>query len=95
MKRNTYLVMEQNTKNVNINSILLKPAEKRSDYSKIQILIDNKSMTPTEIKLFYKDGSKTYLKINSLTMNQIIDNNVFIFNKTDHPGVSVEDLRMN
>lgn len=78
-----------------LQSITLKPVEKRSEYTKIEFLIDKKTSLPDEIKMYMKDGSKTFLKINSLKMNQKLDNNVFIFNKTEHRGVTVEDLRMD
>lgn len=75
--------------------LIFKPISKYSEYSKIETLIDNVTFLPSEIKMFYKDGIKHILKINSVQMNQKIENNVFIFNKADHPDVSVEDLRMN
>jgi outer membrane lipoprotein-sorting protein len=78
-----------------LQQMTLKPVEKRSEYSKIEFLIDKKSGFPDEIKMFMKDGSKTFLKINSVKMNQNLGNSVFIFNKAEHPGVSVEDLRMD
>lgn len=78
-----------------LQQMTLKPVEKRSEYSKIEFLIDKKTGLPDEIKMYMKDGSKTFLKINSLKMNQKLDNNVFIFNKTEHRGVTVEDLRMD
>lgn len=78
-----------------LQQMTLKPVEKRSEYSKIEFLIDKKSGLPEEIKMFMKDGSKTFLKINSVKMNQNLANSVFIFNKAEHPGVSVEDLRMD
>ena len=88
-------VMEQIKGKSDVRSVLLKPTEKRSEYSKIQLLINSKTLIPSDIKIFNKDGSRTFIKINSMTLNQNIENNVFIFNKTDHPGVSVEDLRMD
>ena len=78
-----------------LQQITLKPVDRRSEYSKVEFLIDKKSGLPDEIKMFMKDGSKTFLKIISVEMNQKLDENVFIFNKAGHRGVSVEDLRMD
>lgn len=76
-------------------NLIFKPVDKFSEYTKIETLIDKKTLLPHKIQMFYKDGTRNVLEINSVKMNQKIENNVFIFNKADHSGVSVEDLRMN
>jgi outer membrane lipoprotein-sorting protein len=53
-----------------LQQIVLKPADKRSEYTKIELLINTKSGFPDEIKMFLKDGTKNYLKINSVKLNQ-------------------------
>jgi outer membrane lipoprotein-sorting protein len=83
------------TKTKKLQKIVLKPVNKRSEYSKIEINIDTKTKLPDEIKMFMKNGNKSFLKINSVKLNQKIDNNVFTFNKTEHRGVTVDDLRMD
>ncbi len=78
-----------------LNTLMLKPIDKESEFSKINILIDSKSYLPYEIAIMYKDGLKNNIKINEILLNQKIQNSVFKFNEAEHPGVSVEDLRMN
>jgi len=89
------LAPEKKIKGKSYYDIIIKPQDKYSGYSKIELLIDKKTMLPYMVKMIMKDGTKNILKINSVKMNQDTDNNVFIFNKAEHPGVSVEDLRMN
>lgn len=81
--------------NEKTKKVVLKPVEKRSEYTKVEFLIDAKTNMLVEVRMFNKDGSRTFIEINNVKLNQNIDNNVFIFNKADHPGVSVEDLRMD
>ena len=89
------LAPDKKQKGKSYYSIVLKPADRYSEYSKIEFTINKKSLLPYEVKMIMKDGIKNILKINSIKMNQDVNNNVFIFNKAEHPGVSVEDLRMN
>ncbi len=77
------------------NTLMLKPVDKESEFSKIVILINSKSYLPYDIEIMYKDGLKNNIKINEILLNQKFENSVFKFNKADYPGVSVEDLRMN
>lgn len=83
------------TKTKKLQKIVLKPATKRSEYSKIEIYINTKTKLPDEIKMFMKNGTKSFLKISSVQLNQKLNNNVFTFNKTEHRGVTVDDLRMD
>ncbi|MGE5354905.1 MAG: LolA family protein [Deltaproteobacteria bacterium] len=78
-----------------LQQIVLKPAAKRSEYLKIEFIINTRSGLPEEIKMFMKDGYKTFFKISSVKLNQKFNNNVFIFNKAEHRGVTVDDLRMD
>lgn len=95
-KKYIYVLSERiTTKTKILQKIVLKPANKRSEYSKIEINIDTKTKLPDEIKMFMKNGTKSFLKISSVQLNQKINNNVFTFNKTEHRGVTVEDLRMD
>ena len=95
-KKYIFMMAEPVTRKGNrIHKIILKPEERRSEYTKIEIMIDEKTSLPNEIKLFMKDGSRSFLKINSIQLNQKIKNNVFIFNPAAHSGVTVEDLRID
>ncbi len=76
-------------------NLIFKPTEKFSEYTKIEALIDKKSFLPNKIKMFYKDGTKNTLNIRSALINKAIDDSVFSFDTQKHPGVTVEDLRMD
>lgn len=76
-------------------NLIFKPTEKFSEYTKIEAFIDKKSFLPYRIKMFYKDGTKNTLDIESALINKAIDDSVFSFDKQKHPDVSVEDLRMD
>ena len=89
------LSTDKKVKNRNYYHIIFKPVDKLSEYSKVDVLIDKKTFLPYQIKMILRDGTKNILKINSIKMNQKINDNVFIFDNKEHPGVSVEDLRMN
>ena len=89
------LAPDKKEKGKSYYNIILKPQDKYSEYAKIELLIDKNSLLPHKVIMIMKDGTKNILEINSIKMNQDINNNVFIFNKAEHPGVSVEDLRMN
>ncbi|HHH54734.1 MAG TPA: outer membrane lipoprotein carrier protein LolA [Bacteroidetes bacterium] len=89
------LLPNKKIKNKIYKNILLKPVDKYSDYIKVDILIDELSGLPFKFKMFVRDGTHNILEINSLKMNQKVDESVFIFDKTKHPGVIVEDLRMD
>jgi len=76
-------------------NLIFKPTDKFSEYTKVEALIDKKTLLPFKIKMFYKDGSRNTLDIESVSLNKALDDNVFSFKVQDHPGVSVEDLRLD
>ena len=89
------LATDRKIKNKAYYNIIFKPVDKYSEYIKVDVLIDKKTFLPYQIKMLMKDGKRNILKINSIKMNQKINDNVFIFDSNKHPGVFVEDLRMN
>lgn len=89
------LAADKKVKNKKYYNIIFKPVDKYSDYVKVDVLIDKNTFLLYQIKMIMRDGSQNILKINSIKMNQKINDNVFIFDSKKHPGVSVEDLRMN
>lgn len=89
------LSVDRKIKNKAFYNIIFKPVDKYSEYIKVDVLINKKTFLPYQIKMLMRDGSQNILKINSIKMNQKINDNVFIFDNSKHPGVSVEDLRMN
>lgn len=74
--------------------IEFKPKDKNSQYAKIRMAID-KADQPHYIKVFSKNGSKFTLVINKIINNRNYPANYFVFNSKTHPGVHIEDLRID
>lgn len=77
-----------------LTQIEFKPKDKKSDYSKLRVSLDEKLGTIEEVKAFAKDGSRYAFTINKLTPNKKFEATYFTFDTKKYPGVRVEDLRM-
>ncbi len=74
--------------------IEFKPVDRRSEYSKLKLAIDEKALTVESIKAFAKDGSNYTFAISSFTPNKAFPAGYFALDPKQFPGVRVEDLRM-
>jgi outer membrane lipoprotein carrier protein len=72
-----------------------KPTNKNSEYSKLRLSVDKKTNQIIGVKAFGKDGSRSTMVINELTPNKTYPNGTFNFDKSKHPGVKIEDLRID
>ena len=72
-----------------------KPTTKNSEYSKLRLSVDKKTNQIIGVKTFGKDGSRCTMVINELTPNKTYPNGTFNFDKSKHPGVKIEDLRID
>ncbi|MBI5915050.1 MAG: outer membrane lipoprotein carrier protein LolA [Bacteroidetes bacterium] len=77
-----------------VQQIEFKPISKDSDYSKIRLTLDKKTLDIVSIKSFGKDGSRYTLIMNKLTPNKQTPATTFTFAKTECPECRFEDLRM-
>jgi outer membrane lipoprotein carrier protein len=77
-----------------LTQIEFKPKDKKSEYAKMRLSIDEKTGTIDNIKAFGKDGSRFTFKIVRLTPNKVFTASTFSFDPKQYPGVRVEDLRM-
>lgn len=73
--------------------IEFKPKDKKSEYSKIRLSIDEKAGTIQSIKAFGKDGSRYTFSITRLSPNKVLGADYFTFDAKKYPGIHVEDLR--
>lgn len=90
-----YAVTEITTeKGVPITQIEFKPKDKKSEYSKIRVSINEKAGTINGIKAFSKDGSRYTFTITKLSPNKAFPAGYFQLDPKQYPGVKVEDLRM-
>jgi len=72
-----------------------KPLKGRfDDYSKFTILVKNGSLS--SIKALSKDGTRQEMYIGTITHPTTFENTkLFSFNKSQYPGVRIEDLRID
>jgi len=90
-----YAITERNTVNgKSMVQVEFKPVDKRSEYSKLRLTIDEKAGTLESIKAFAKDGSRYTFAISALTPNKAFAAGHFSLDPKQYPGVRVEDLRM-
>ena len=77
-----------------LTQIEFKPKDKKSEYSKLRLSIDEKAATIQSIKAFNKDGSRFTFAITRFSPNKKFAADYFTFDTKKYPGVKVEDLRM-
>jgi outer membrane lipoprotein-sorting protein len=78
-----------------VQQIEFKPLAKDSDYSKIRLTLDKKTSDVVSIKSFSKDGSRYTLVVDKLTPNKSLPASTFTFSKSECPGCTFEDLRID
>lgn len=70
-----------------------KPIDAESEYSKIRLTVEDKSLDVKRLKIFLKDGGRMTTQILSHQKNVALSDSNFKFSVSDYPGVMVEDLR--
>jgi outer membrane lipoprotein carrier protein len=90
-----YAITDKSTENgQSLTYIEFKPKDKKSDFSKLRVAIDEKANTMQSIKAFGKDGSRYTFVLARFTPNKTFAKGHFQFDPKKHPGVKVEDLRI-
>jgi len=74
--------------------IEFKPTDRMSDFFKVKMVLNTTSNQPKSIKIFYKDGLRVTMTLSGLIKNKAYKKDFFSFDKSKHPGVKVEDLRL-
>jgi outer membrane lipoprotein carrier protein len=77
-----------------VTLVEFKPKDKKSDFSKMRVAIDEKTSSIVSIKAFMKDGTRVTFSITKLTPNKKFAAGYFTFDTKKYPNVKVEDLRM-
>lgn len=77
-----------------LTQIEFKPKDKKSEYSKLRVAVDEKAGTIQSVKAFGKDGSRYTFVITRHSPNKKFAADYFTFDAKKYPGVRVEDLRM-
>lgn len=71
-----------------------KPKDKKSEYSKIRVAIEEKTATIKYVRAFAKDGSRYTFDIQKFTPKKGFADDFFTFDPAKFPGIRVEDLRL-
>lgn len=77
-----------------LTQIEFKPKDKKSEYSKLRVSIDEKTSSFVSIKAFAKDGSRYNFVITKFSPNKTFSPDYFQLDPKNFPGAHVEDLRM-
>jgi outer membrane lipoprotein carrier protein len=77
-----------------LTQIEFKPKDKKSEYSKLRVSIDEKTNSIQSLKAFGKDGSRYTFLLTRTAANKKFAADKFTFDSGKYPGIRVEDLRM-
>ncbi len=90
-----YAVTEKVTENkVVLTQIEFKPKDKKSEFSKLRLSVDEKTNTIKSIKAFSKDGGRFTFSVSSTNTAAKFGKDHFAIDAKKYPGVKVVDLRM-
>lgn len=73
--------------------INMSPTASKSDFKKISVGIDKKTNSVLQVDITLKNGMRNKIDINDYNTNYNFTDTEFIFNKDQHKGVEVVDLR--
>ncbi len=91
-----YAITDVKTENgVKLTEIEFKPLDRDSEYIKMRISINRKDNMMKKIAIFARDGSRYTVSLDNIESNKKYDEKIFAFDKAAHPGVHVEDLRID
>jgi outer membrane lipoprotein-sorting protein len=76
-----------------VDVIEMTPLDKSRPYFKVIALVDKKDKNLLSAEIFEKGGNRYTYEVTKFTPNAPAPDSAFVFNKKDHPGVDVVDLR--
>ena len=85
--------MTKTIKGKELIQIEMSPIDKAQEFKKLTIALDKKTNSVTNVSFTTKDGIKSSLAITSYQTDNSFTNDMFSFNKLNHPGVEIIDLR--
>jgi outer membrane lipoprotein-sorting protein len=77
----------------NTQIIELYPLKKGKSFTKVQLTIDKAKKQISKFVIYDRNGSTFSYIVDKFVTDQAISDNVFAFNKADHPGVEMNDMR--
>lgn len=96
MYKTNYVLKEPVSNSFNgkaTTEIEMTPINRWEDFESLTITLDNKTNNIVMIRFTTRDGSKNKLTISDYNSNNKFTNDIFQFNKSNHPGVEIIDLR--
>lgn len=90
-----YAITDVTTENGRkLTQIEFKPKDKRSEYSKMRVAIDEAAGSIQSVKAFGKDGARFTFAIVRFNPKKVFPKGYFQFDSKKYPGIKVEDLRI-
>lgn len=83
----------ENGKTVQI--IELTPTDKNKNYFKIRLTVNKADKMIISTRIFDKNGNRYVYSIDKFSSNIPLADSMFIFNRANHPGIEVVDLRVS
>lgn len=77
----------------NNQTIELYPLKKGKSFTKVRLTIDKTKKQITKFEIYDRNGSIFSYTVDKFITDQAVTDNVFTFNKADHPGVEINDMR--
>jgi outer membrane lipoprotein-sorting protein len=71
----------------NLTEIELSPVDKRKNFFKVYLYIDEAQQMIVSSKIYENSGNIYTYSMNGLKLNQPMADNLFVFNKSQYPGV--------
>lgn len=91
-----YMITEERVEKGNtITEIEFKPLDLNHEFAKMRLTVNKTLNKVVSLRVFSKDGSRYTLDLESLLPNKKYDPSTFVFNAKEHPGVRIEDLRID
>lgn len=85
---------KEQLKGQEITLIEFKSNDPGSEYVKMRLALYSSNAKPVYFKVFERNGSRYDLSIDEINENVSYEEGEFTFDKSKHPNVHVEDLRM-
>jgi outer membrane lipoprotein carrier protein len=73
--------------------IELYPLKKGKSFTKVSLTVDKTKKQVSKFVIYDRNGSTFSYIVDKFITDQTIADNVFTFNKADHPGVEMNDMR--
>ncbi len=77
----------------NTQVIELYPLKKGKTFTKVRLTLDKNKKQVSRFVIYDRSGSTFSYIVDSFITDQAVSDNVFTFNKADHPGVEMNDMR--